>query len=154
MGQNLLELPKEAEINIKEWRLQIQNHKITTCHLFYWVSGLIIEGYMKKAIPELEGRGITYEVFVEECAKELDENPALLLHIIWFRYDIQENWKEMRRFTESDAGRIIPEMLINQVRECNSWEEFHKATKPKSVFQKNMKKRIKRELKEQQCLRV
>ena len=181
MAQNLIQLPKTADFKIGGWHIKITDHKIESSHnlfdcivvvtptetvhntriesshnLFDCIVGIIIDPrFDRQILYQLEEHGISFETVIEECARELEEDPEVF---VWSKYRDRNSWFLGRKHTDRDtrlafsksvAGRKITEQIIEKIRSCADWSELYDEMQLTTKFNENVGKRINKELKEQ-----
>ena len=151
MPPNMLQLPKEADFLICGWQIYIQNHRaVKGYNLFPRIMGIIRSvNSDRQTLTEFEKHGISYEAAIECCAEELEENPGVLVWFISWMYVIRNSKEPTVGFSKSKRGRFIADQLVEKIRNCDGWVELYDELHHSSRFQKEMKKRIIKELKEQ-----
>ena len=94
MPQNLMQFPKEAEINAVNARIKITEHEISYMEydeesensnhswvkrrfIFDFISGVLLEEN-QDFFKELDDNGITYQMIAEICADELEKDDKLI----------------------------------------------------------------------------
>ena len=163
MPQNLLGLPENADFSILEWNVIIRDHKVVTGYgLFSDVCRIIQRGRSgKNALYQFEKEGISYEATIEYCIGELENDVIVLADIIERHYSevrIKDDkgfgkvWKFIVDFSSNGMGRIIACQLVEKIRSCENWNELCDELHMTSQFQKDMKNKIQKEVK--QCHKV
>ena len=155
MTQSLTQLPKDATFRIAGWTIIIRNHEVMYIHgLIGEMMNIIHVGESDRdTLYQFEKHGISFEMAIEYCAKELEENSDVLKLFISRYYDMCDSISLDVGFSKSDAGRIIAGQFVEKIRSCDNWEELYNELHLTSMFQKEMKNKIKREM-EQQCRKV
>ena len=164
MPQNLIRLPKIADIRFTGRDVTIRNHKVVergglTSRIMRITND---QGSNRQTLVEFEKHGINSEMAIEECVRELEEDVNTLAHAVfmyWDREDILKyytgkKWDDgIFAFTKNKTGRIIADQYIEKIRSCDNWGDLYDELHHTSKFQKYMKKRIKEEMR-QQCRKV
>ena len=96
-----------------------------------------------RILSEFEKYGISYEAAIEECVKDLEYSPIRIIHIIC-NGDI---WDVMVSAVKRKVCMAITDQYIDKIRSCGNWQELYDEMHQTSEFQKNMKKKIKEEMK-------
>ena len=157
MPQSLIQLPKTADFKIGGWYIKITDHKIESINnLFDCIVGIIIDPrFDRQILYQFEEHGISFETVIEECARELEEDPEVFA---WSRYRDRNSWflgckhtdrAHLLAFSESVAGRKIVELVVEKIRSCDNWDDLYDEMQLTTKFNENMGKRINKELKEQ-----
>ena len=158
MPQSLTQLPKTTEFKIWGRWIVIDDHEVINHDgLFVTMMHVINdEGSDKQTLYQFEKEGINFESAIERCAYELEYDPQLIALFIWDyvhpeirKFDANVTWSEMGIFSESVACRKIVEQLIDKIRSCNDWQDFYDEMQETTKFHKDVKKRMIKELKEQ-----
>ena len=160
MPQSLIRMPKTADMEIAGWSIHIDDHEVVGVDgLFGNIMYIIIHKYSSwKTMADFENHGISFEAAVEECVRELENKADILKQIIFWFYKVHQitgiyvETIDLLRFSESVAGRKIAEQFIEKIRSCENWQELYDEMHLTSKFQKEMKNRIKKEMK-QLCLK-
>ena len=149
MPQSLTQLPKDAYFRILGWEIKIRNHKIWG----YFDSGFF--GVMmhiirdadsnKQTLYQYEKHGISFEMVIECCAQEFEEDAVILANIITRELHERRSFS----FSESAAGRKIAEQFIEKIRSCDDWGELYDEMYETSKFRKDIKNRIREGLEQQ-----
>ena len=160
MPQSLTQLPKDADFRVLGWEIQTRNHRIINCAHGLW--GVIIDiirdsDSSMDTLYQFEKQGISWEMAVECFAHELEYHDTALSDTICWCYDnleikkmfTEKTLERIDGFSESAAGRKIAEQFIEKIRNCDDWEELYDEMQMTGKFRKDMKRRIKRELKKQ-----
>ena len=156
MPQSLIQIPKDAHFKMGSYHVTIQNHHIQYSNgLFNQIMNTIQHSHSNwQQLTEFENHGISWEMVIECCARELEENVDVLAYLIWMytAWEIKieymdDSMEEIKVFMKSDAGGRISDLFIEKIRNCNNWQELYTELHPKSSFQKEMKSRILREVK-------
>ena len=158
MPQSLTNMPKTAEFAMPGTYIEIQDQKsVGFWGLFNSMLHIIQDSDSdRQSLSEFEEYGISFEAAVEECIRELEHDTDVLLNSIDWYLSIGESVKiadtneSLIPFSESAAGRIIADQLVEKIRSCDNWEQLYDEMDPVSRFSCNMKKRIKEGMR-QQC---
>ena len=163
MPQSITQLPKTAEFHIGSCPVTIRDHRVITRG---GLTGYIMDIVNKtdtdrNQLYEFEKYGISYEAAIECCAQELEYDTMTLAKAIYnyldregIPYFDEHNYPEAGlRFSECVTGRKIAEQFIEMIRSCDNWEDLYQEMQLTSRFHKDMKGRIKAEVK-QQCHKV
>ena len=151
MPQSLIQLPKEAEFEIDGWPIHIQNHRVTGNGLFSQIL-MIVSSLNSDAntLRLFEEHGISCEMIIEECAKELENDSEVLAHVIrWHCGNLKiksvlaiDTTDAIFLFSKSVPGRKIAEQFIEKIRSCDNWEELYDEMLLYSRFRMDVKRRI------------
>ena len=158
MSQSLTQLPKTADIEIQGWHttwtLKIRNNKPDDEEgLFSEIMWIITESDPgNQILNKFEKHGISFEMAIECCAQELEENPKVFEYFIIWEYSMGDSEELVASFSESVAGRTIAGQFVEKIRSCNNWEELYNEFHRTSKFQQDIKSRILKEL--EQCRKV
>ena len=163
MPQSLIRLPKKADIEIVEVRIEIRDHKVPNKGGLMWFIMYLIQNHYsnKQTLVELEKYGVSYEAAIEYCAEEWEHDVNIRAYIIseyhskWhsLETDTEDAWEYMINFSKSVTGIKIANQFVEKIRSCDNWGELYDELRQNSRFQKDMKNRIINEL-EQQCRKV
>ena len=161
MPQSLIRMPKMADFKIAETRFAIRDHEVMFGGL--WIKTMhIVTGPFsyRQMLSEFENHGISYEMIIEECIRELEKDPEVFASAIhWHynidtsKYDTQGSMEATHNFSKSDAGRKMADQHMEKIRSCNNWEDLYDVMQQTSGFSMDMQKRIIKEIK-QQCRKV
>ena len=160
--QNLIQLPKNAEIQILGWGIGIRNHAmISPFTLIESVIGIIQDVRSDwQSLCQLEKHGINFETAIECCIDELENRTDPLEHIISNYYNICEfkddenvDVDNLVEFSKVEAFRAATCQLVEKIRSCDDWQQLYEELHTSSTFQKGMKTRIIANMREQ-CHKV
>ena len=149
MGQSLTRLPKEAEFEIDGWPIEIHNHCIAHED---GLTGNIMSIILKpdsdrNTLKQFEKYGISFEMVIEKCVYELEYNTTILtFYITGINEDNESYWGKVNQFSASDAGRRIAGQVIEKIRSCDDWGMLYDELHFSSRFQKEIKKKIEKEM--------
>ena len=158
MPQSLTQLPKKMEFAIAGWDITIRDHVVVKAnHLFGVIIDIASDTRVSRGIfTEFEKHGISFEMVIEECARELEHDANVLAEIIRWEYlalkKIMLDGKRMnliRVFSNGVAGRKIAAQYIKKIRSCNDWEELYDTLKIPNEFHKRMRRKVIREIRQQ-----
>ena len=162
MPQSLIRMPETAEFIICGWNITILNRKIEGSGGFPLRILCIIEDSFsdREILYQFEKHGINFEMMIEECAREFEHEVKVLAKIIDWQRDkmiagglhVKKRRNDVNRFSKSVEGRLIADQYIEKIRSCNNWGELYDELNMQSKFQKDMKKRVKKEF--VQCRKV
>ena len=154
MQQSLTRLPQTAEFKIGGIFITIKNHKVTNDYgLLSRIMDVIPDSKSdRNTLYQFEKNGISYEMGVECCAEELENNKDVLARFItrctdFENHGIHISHQAILDFSKSDAGKMIAEQYIEKIRNCDDWGEFYEQIHLQSKFQKEMGCRIRDEIK-------
>ena len=158
MPQNTIQLPKNAEFEIDGYGVTIQNHMVTNYGglfgpIMYIVTCLDLP---KNELVKFEKHGISYEAAIECCVLNLEKDAEVLTDLIYHDYDMKRvskngtdsNWKDLHIFSKSVAGRKIAGQFTEKIRSCDDWGQLYEEMHHTSKFYKDMKNKIKEEMKQ------
>ena len=167
MPQSLTQLPKTANIKIGRTHTTIFNHRVVRSMFSggLFISIMYITDDSDLSNQELhlfEKRGISFEMAIEECARELEHDVGVLEDIIWYKNipkfmrttGMTVTRSKCEDFSKSAPGRKIAEMYIEKIRSCENWSELYDAICFENQFQKDMRKTMISEMGQQQCRKV
>ena len=105
-------------------------------------------------LQQFEGHGISWEMAVECCVQELEDNPYVLTLLTYCYHDVRKiikkegsnSWLRILNFSKSVTGKKMAEMYIEKIRSCSNWDELYIEMHPASRFQKEMKNIIQEEI--------
>ena len=163
MKQNLIQMPKMAEIQIGSWCGRIRNHEaVFHDSLFIMITNIIRDSSLNwQSLVKFEEHGIGFETAIEECVRELECRAEILARFMYLHYvntpeftkTMEGNeWNNTWNFSASETGKKIAWQFIEKIRSCGNWEELHGELNLKSKFYIDMKSRIIMEI--QQCRRA
>ena len=162
MTQTLIRMPQTADVEILGWHVTVWKHRVVFGDLWSKIIGIIMESKSnRETLYEFEKHGITFEAVIEYCAKKFEDDFEVLENIIWDQKMMKiagtlntgDRGLIGRNFSKSVTGRKIAAQYTEKIRSCGNWEELYDEMQLSSQFQKNMKSRIIREIK-QQCPKV
>ena len=148
MPQNLIQLPKEVDITMPHGDgIRIKNHEITDGFgLFEWLHQAIKKKRWGVAVTGLEKHGISFEMVIECCAREMDDGYRgennMFLYIIWFHYKFHRQWKTLKKFSESGTGKALASEFVPAIRESKDWDGLYDMIRHDGDFHDQMTKRI------------
>ena len=162
MPQSLTRLPQTADFKMERYPIRIRDHEVEN----WGVRGLLGKimrvishsDSNKETLCQFEKHGISFEMVIEYCACELEYNTDILADIMYGHYYDDDVLNEkgvildlesIHIFSKSEAGRIIAGQFVEKIRNCGDWEELYDEMQMTGKFRKDMKRRIKRELKKQ-----
>ena len=152
MPQSLIQLPKTAHIKLSAGNISIKDHKVTKDLLGAGLFGLILSAIKNNdwnnALPQVESCKISFEAFIETCVKEIEDDVKFGFNLLW-NYPTDSNWSQQGDFVSGRTGKMIAEQFIEKIRSCENWDELYTEMHPASMFQKEMKNKITRGVKEQ-----
>ena len=110
----------------------------------------------KKSLYEFEKQGISFEMIIENCVRELENNTKLLAYHINTSPPIRKinnrsdkiTLKRIIAFTAGEEGMKLAGRYIEMIRSCNNWEDLYDQMLPTSEFWKEMNDRIHAEFKQ------
>ena len=151
MIQSLTQLPKTAKFRIGGWGITIQNHKVKYPYsLFDCILDIIMDPRSdRQMLYQFEGHGISWEMIIEECVRELEEDTDVFAHSLNRYNNTWVDWAHSIAFSESVAGRKIAGLLVEKIRSCDNWDDLYDEMQRRTKFHKDMRKRINKELKKQ-----
>ena len=150
MPQSLIQLPKDADFRILEHRIIIRDYRIQSGNGLFDMILYIVDGFSsdRQTLHQLEEHGISWEMAIEWCAWELEDQEQLVGDLICWSYNIDEIlreedlFKKITVFSRSDAGRALAYQFIEKIRSCDNWGELYDELQLSSKFQKDMKSRM------------
>ena len=158
MPQNLIQLPKEADFLICGWNIIIQNHMVAEyTPLLGCIMNIVNDSTSQKDILcQFEKHGISFEAAIECCCGELEENDIKVFAKVirdnviyaWMMPNYRVDWNSRMDFAKSLEGRKIASQFIEKIRSCGNWGELYAELQYTSKFSKDMKNRIKEEMKQ------
>ena len=189
MPQSLIQLPSTAKFMIGGWIVEIRNHKIVNSLGLFGVIVSIIrdsdsdrksgadkniaEQILASIMPdsnsdirtlyEFEEYGISWEMAVEQCVTELEEDALIFARIIAHGHFnvldsftekipytvVENNWVRLKNFSKSVTGRAVVDQLVEKIRSCENWEELYDEMQMTSRFQRDIKSKMADEIKKQ-----
>ena len=158
MPQSLTQLPKKMEFAIAGWDITIEDHKIVDNNglLNSIMHAVDDPGSDRNILYEFEKHGVSFEMVIEYCVWEIENDEDILADVMWYMNVIMElihtiiginMWSECRNFSKSVKGREISEQYTEKIRSCNNWEELYDEMQQTSKFHRDMKKRMNKEIK-------
>ena len=157
MSQSLTQLPKTAEIKIRSHEIPIKNHRVVRVDgLLGGISYIIRDPSSPcETLSEFEKQGISFEMVIEECSRELEYDPMILVEFCDKNYNVtlesgtvvQEEWTRLVSFSKSSAGRAVADQFIEKIRSCDNWKELYDELERGSKFMDNMEERVQKEVK-------
>ena len=147
MAQSLTQLPKDAEIGIDGVFIYIKNHEIThPGGLFEWLDRIVNSKNWNEAVVQMEKHGISFEAAVERCVTEIEHGPGVIRNIIGgYNSLIREEWYSNAKFSKSDMGNTVSELLISKIRQCEGWDEYQDVMQKTSGFKNGINEYLNRE---------
>ena len=143
MAQSLTRLPETATIhNVGGLDLVIKNHEVEQTTLLYWIMGTMAGENWNEVVTQMEKSGISFEIAVETCVKELDTLNTLFADIVWEPLNYTKDWDEAFELSKSILGRKMAEQYIENIRRCDNWDDLNREMNPKSQFHKQIKNKI------------
>ena len=141
MPQSLIQMPKDADIMIHGEPIKIRDHKVVSFWSLFVQIIRIAQNWNsnRNTLVEFEKHGISFEIAIEYCAKELEHNAGTLQGVLDMDYT---NKDVMSRFSRSEEGRKMADMYIEKIRSCDDWGELYDQMQLTSEFTKDMKSRI------------
>ena len=147
-------LPNTADIEILGWSIEIRNHQVVNydCRFFDVIMDLVSDVRSdRETLYQFEKHGISFEMVVEECVKELEEDTLALVSLIFGHYKLSKivyadkgsTWLEKCAFSAGRTGRKIVDRIVEKIRDCNDWGELYDEMNPESRFHKEIIKKIK-----------
>ena len=128
-------------IKSKWYNLEIRDHNLMSdyglLHWFRFISGE--RRLWKKILPQLIAQGFRFEVFVERCISELDNQPPLKSYLNYSYYPDFPFYHATTQFLSSPAAREIVQIIKKQMETCKNWDQFYDEMKAKSKFNRYMK---------------
>ena len=159
MTQNLIQLPKEALFEVGKRLITIMDHKVMNRWGLLDTILLIVRSFDsdRQTLYQFEEHKVSFEAAIEYCAAELEHDTDALFCVVYGKYAIQnirglgidKTYYLIEDFSKSVAGRKIAEQLIEKIRSCDNWGELYDEMLYTSKFTKDMRKRMIKELKEQ-----
>ena len=165
MPQSLTQLPKTADFKIGGRWIVIDDHEVVSgdglfSGIIYYVNSPYFDGQI---LYEFEKHGISFEMAIEECVRELEPDIKTFARVIRdngiyasiisdndiytsMMTDYRPDWNSRRDFTKSLGGRKIASQLIEKIRSCGNWGELYAELQHTSKFSKDMKNKIKEEI--------
>ena len=163
MTQSIVGLPEKAKIKIRGFNISIKNHKVTGPLGFLdrmlW---LIREDRREweNAVSQMQAQQISFDTMIDTCACELDNDYKILGRVIAVHYNFEKEWnitdvntgddsetfKRADEFSKDISGREIAEKIIDEIRDCVSWDHFLGVMNTESVFSHGIKKLIRKEV--------
>ena len=155
MAQSLIQLPKDADFRIGVWHIKITDHMIVNQgDLFDCIVDIIMDPRSdRQMLYQFEGHGISWEMAIEECVRELEEDTDVFAHSLNRYNNTWVDWAHSIAFSESVAGRKIAGLLVEKIRSCDNWDNLYDEMQLTSKFQKEIKNRMQEEMKPQ-CRKV
>ena len=159
MPQSLIQLPKEAEFKIGDYRIRILDHRVLNGgSLVPEIIDIINDpGLQRDTLYQFEKHGISFEMVIEYCVRELEcrgESLAMFMYLrhgpaLPFTRNVKGNDRiAALEFSASVAGGIIMEEITEKIRSCDNWGDLYDELHHTSQFHKYIDSRIIRELKE------
>ena len=160
MPQSLIRLPKTAEFEIAGFSITIVDHNVAHNNaLLSRIMQIVNDSISNRnTLYQFEKYGVSFEMVIEYCVWEIENDIDVLADLIWFRDAISKfihttrgviQWSECKDFSKSVAGRWISEQYTEKIRSCNNWEELYNMMRWNCKFQMDMEERIIKEIKEQ-----
>ena len=162
MPQSLIQLPKDAEFEIEEWCIKIEDHQMMYgAGLFTVMMDIVKGGYShRNTLYQFEKHGISFEAAIECCVRELEYDTDAFIDFIRQYCDgmkymgsVADSLRGCGAFSESEIGRKIATQFVEKIRSCDDWDEFCTEMSQKSKFITYIKKKIKEEMR-QQCRKI
>ena len=160
MPQSLTRLPKTADFKIGGIFITIKNHKVTNdLDLLSKIMHIIWQSDSdRETLYQFENNGISYEAAIECCVLNLEKDARVLGDLIYHDYytkrvyknGTDSNWNDILKFSESAAGRIIADQLVEKIKSCDDWGELYDEMLYTSKFTKDITNRIRVEVKQLQ----
>ena len=140
----IMGLPKNADIRIGDFHLEIKNQKIIGYK--YSLMYSMLSGRWDEIISEMIKQGFRYEAVIERWIWELKNDHESLAEVMGNHYGIIEGDWGVLRYSSSPEGRRMALEIIYEINRCRDWTEFARRIKPDSVFHRYAEKRIRREM--------
>ena len=161
MPQSLTLLPQTGDFEIKGCPITVRDHRVVSNdgligEIMYYVNCPDFDGQI---LYEFEKQGFSFEMAIECCIRELEEDAETFADMISGHYNIvdirhvyigRRNWIA---FSKSVAGRTIADQLVEKIRSCENWGELYDEMQRGSKFGKEISNKITVEFK-RQCHRV
>ena len=160
MPQSLTRLPKEAHIQILGHSIIIQNHRVVSngglLNSIMSITSMMRTCVNEQTLSDLEKHGISFEMAIECCVREIEKDSHVLVWLIWWHYKINmasgsiihRQWERVHVFSNGAAGRKIAEQHIEKIRSCENWQQLYQEMDPDSQFSRDMQDRISEGLEE------
>ena len=156
MPQSLTRMPKEAEITIAGGTIYIRDHLALLAGGLLGTTMDIIThpDSDRKSLEEFEKQGVSFEMAIEECVRELEEDTDVFAYLNMDHYsdteyddgDSEFVWEFFSDNAKSDTARKLANQLAEKIRSCNNWEDLYDELHMSSQFQQDMKSKIFEEL--------
>ena len=155
MPQSLTRLPKETRFEIGGCWITIRNHKIVSEYgLFDAIMRIAVKQKPgRNLMNKLEEHGISFEIAIEQCVLELEKDPNILTSIIYWECSAWDTYEQLVSFSKSAAGRTLTGQFVDQIRNCDNWDELHEKLHMSSEFQQDTVKRINKKIREQTIIK-
>ena len=167
MPQSLTQLPKTVKCEIGRLIVIINDHAVSGDKGFLNIIMVIISDSTshRDILADFEKYGISFEMVIEACVRDLEDHTMPLAHLIYWHYSSKNTMKVLKdkkryrmilAFSESAAGKVVAEQIIEKIRSCDDWQELRDELHLQSEFQKGMRKKLKKKIREmtRRCLRV
>ena len=129
MGQNLVGLPKEAHIRLGMWILEIKDHRIQgNDFIWRWLCLVTREHHWKEVAKTLDENGVTFEAVIETCVVDFEKNHDILAWMMGTHLGAGLKWAESMEFSKSATGRAAADRIIEDIRQCDDWEDLFNRT--------------------------
>ena len=157
MPQSLTQLPEKTEFRVGGHRIIIRDNRVVNWKgLFDAILWCVMSSRTHRdTLYQFDKHGISCEMAIECCAEELDGgNTEKFANLIGTHYEIKRisgqspfsRSDEFFNISKSGAGRIIVDQLIEKIRNCDDWGELYDELHLSSRFQKEIKKKIEKEM--------
>ena len=150
MTQSLTQLPKTVDFNINGQWIEISNYEVVQPRSLFHAIMHIIHYFDsdKNTLTQFEKHGISFEMVIECCARELDKDNmefTIITHDCYKILTTREkyiDWDTRLAFSKSVVGKKIVQQITERIRDCNNWEDLYDEMQLTSKFQKEIKRRI------------
>ena len=154
MKQNIVQMPESADFKIDGNEINIKNYKPVIWGGLFGVL-VKISGTRRdelNPLSEFEKYNISYELVIECCVEELEEDAEVLTKALAWWYCSEKKpgefrWNDTLRYSKSAHGRNTADLVVEKIRSCSNWQELHSEIDYQSVFARKITKLVKREIK-------
>ena len=145
-------LPKNAEIKVNLMYLQIENHRVVnmvqpSIGLLGWMFDTIQLGYWNEMLIQFKKHRITFDVVINTCIAELDNNPDGLTYYMSYVSRRGGNLWDIMNFVSGKQGMLISRQIITKLQSCRGWKDLREIMLSKNKFRRGLNRKIKAELK-------